>query len=323
MSPATAIGDCRRCESPLERGDLRCAICSETVPSAEGPDAHHERVEILRCRGCGAAMGYEIEAQAPRCGFCDAVLEVETVEDPVEQTEHYLAFRVSPDEARRSLKAWFGRQGFFRVQDLRQRAQVEELTPLWWVAWVFDADATISWSADSNQDSRRSAWAPHAGQTPMTFRRLLVSASRGLTNAEADVLAESYDLGARQPSPEGPPGAVVERFDVQRSQARQKVAEAIQLIAASEVTQRHVPGTRVRNLHVAALVRGLSTERFAFPAYVMAYRYESKLYRVVISGHQASVLTGEAPLHWLRVLGAIVALILVLALIAAAVAAAA
>ena len=38
MSPATAIGACRRCESPLERGDLRCAI--EKLAPGQRPANH-------------------------------------------------------------------------------------------------------------------------------------------------------------------------------------------------------------------------------------------------------------------------------------------
>ena len=55
MTPTN--GDCERCESPLERGDLRCAICGEAAPvSDSAPDTNALKIEVLRCGGCGAAV---------------------------------------------------------------------------------------------------------------------------------------------------------------------------------------------------------------------------------------------------------------------------
>ncbi|MGE0713044.1 MAG: hypothetical protein AB7N76_09670 [Planctomycetota bacterium] len=319
----SAEGRCGRCQSPLEQGDLRCAICGETAPApAQGAPAR-ESLSVLRCKGCGAAMAYDAAQQAPACAFCDAVLEVEVLVDPLEQTERYLPFAVDAPRAEAALRAWWGQQGFFRVQDLPQRAQVETLTPLWWVGWVFSAEALISWTADSDAGAGRSGWAPHAGQSPMRFDRLLVSASRGLTREETHALAQSYALATGLPQPQGGgERPVIEQFDVQRSLARARIAEAIEEVAQARVAKEHVPGARLRKLHVTALLRGLTTNRYAFPAYVLAYRYGQRLYRVVISGQDASHLTGESPLSWTRILLVAGAVLLVLALVLAAVLAA-
>ena len=85
MSTAS-LDPCTRCESPLEHGDLRCAVCGARAPAVL-PDANRSvAVEILRCKGCAAAVTYSAELQAAHCAFCDAVLELERIEDPLEQT---------------------------------------------------------------------------------------------------------------------------------------------------------------------------------------------------------------------------------------------
>lgn len=292
MTDAAPI--CGRCESPVEAGDLRCAICGQALPAGTA-GREVVVVDVHRCKGCGAAVEYDPDARAPRCVFCDRVMELERMEDPVEQTEAWLPFTATSAQARDALRRWLGSLGFFRPSDLRSEARVETLQPVWWVGWVFDAEALVSWAADSDAGSGRSAWAPHAGQTRMVFDDVLVSASRGLTDAEVSAMAPGLDLGSAGPEPEGARDAHVERFDVQRSLARRRIVEGVHRSAEARVAEEHVPGSRVRNLHTAVLLKGLDTRRLAFPSYVLAYRYRGSLYRVVIGGQDTDHVHGKAP----------------------------
>lgn len=235
-------------------------------------------------------------------------MNLEELVDPPEQTEHFLPFLVSQGEAKAGLKRWLGSRGFFRPSDLASGARLENLRPILWVGWVFDADCDVTWTADSNLGSRRSAWAPHSGQVQLEFDNLLVSASRGLSEDEVDALSPSYELAKREDSPYGLPANVVdldkvrvETFDVQRSAARRRIVRAAEKTAAAVVADRHVPGSRVRKVHASVLLRNLETERVAFPAWVLAYRYKGKLFRAVVSGHDPDVATGEAPLSIARI----------------------
>jgi hypothetical protein len=309
------IGHCERCKGVLERGDLRCAICGCAVPIAEDSVEHIE-VEILRCEGCGAAVSYDVKAQAPRCSFCDSVMHVEKMEDPMEQTGWWGDFQVEKERAGEALASWFSGLSFLRPSDLRQRASIEHLRPLWWVGWVFDATAEVSWTADSNAGARRSSWAPHSGNTELTFDNILISASRGLTDAEVKVLAPSYGLagGKETPPPEG--SGDVEQFDVQRSEARGKILDAAQALSAARVQAGHIPGSTFRNVNVELVLRGLTTRRCAFPAYVLAYRYRGALYRAVISGHDEGYVTGKAPYSVWKILFLVLGAVALVALLA-------
>jgi hypothetical protein len=291
---ATPVTTCERCESQLEIGDLRCAICSQAAPAVADSRTVTE-IEVHRCDGCGAALRYDVEVQAPSCGYCGSVMRLETLQDPMEQTQAFLPFTTDARQAQGALREWLATLGRFRPSDLKATARIDTLRPLWWVAWVFDATALISWTADSDAGSYRSDWAPHAGQAEMEFDGIAVSASRGLSEAETDALEHDYDFSTARPEPAGASGAAVEQFDVQRSLARGRVMSAIDQLAAERVGQRHVPGHRFRNVHVTALLRGLITRRLALPAYVLVYRYRGKRYRAVISGQRARVVFGTAP----------------------------
>ncbi|HEY8427534.1 MAG TPA: zinc ribbon domain-containing protein [Sandaracinaceae bacterium] len=292
---------CRRCETPLESGDLRCAICSLPAPVGHGAHGSAVAVEVLRCDECGAAVGYDVNVRAPRCAFCGSVMHLERSEDPIEEAQGYLPFRVDPATAQSALRRWLSTRGFFRPSDLASAATIHALRPLWWVAWVFDCEALVSWAADSNAGAGRSAWAPHSGQSPMGLRSVLVSASRGLREDEARALAPAFDLRTVQPRPHAFEGAAIERFDVQRSTARAILARAIENAAAAHA-RAWIPGTTHRNLKVAVLLKRLSTQRLALPSYVLAYRYREKLYRVVVHGQDARCIVGDSPISIWKVL---------------------
>lgn len=296
---------CPRCACGLEAGDLRCAVCGLSVP-ADAALPEVARANVLRCHTCGASVRYDIEVQAPRCAFCGAVAHVERPTDPMERPRVIFPFVVQPEQAQQAMRAWLGTLGWFRPSDLATEARIASMRPLWWVAWIFDARALVSWTADSNAGARRSAWAPHAGQTSMEFESILVPASRGLNAKECEKLTRYFSLGRTIPAFTGPPGAVCESFSVQRSAARETVTRAIEAVARERVAQ-HIPGTRVRKAKVAVLLEGLKTRRCAMPTYVLSYRYEGKLYRALVHGQDASCVFGMAPYSLAKIVLAVVA----------------
>ncbi|MCG8652510.1 MAG: hypothetical protein MI861_21905 [Pirellulales bacterium] len=316
-----AVLHCSRCDTPLESGDLRCSICGLSSPHQD-ENAAKVAVKVLRCKGCGAAIAYDPEHQAPSCSFCGDVVEVESIKDPMEQTEGYLPFTLTPQQARGALQRWLGSLGWFRPSDLLSSSRLEQLKPLWWVGWVFDAESWVSWTADSNAGSGRSAWAPHSGQNEIFFDDILVSASRGLTDSEVNAITPGLNLNSAQTSPQGAADATMEQFDLQRSQARQQITAAIQNLAAQQVQDKHVPGSRFRNLKVSVVLRRLITKRLSFPAYVLAYRYKNQLYRVVICGQDGNRVVGSAPYSYAKVFMVVaiaaMALLVFLALLALA-----
>lgn len=290
---------CQRCQSPLESDDLRCAVCGLPTPILLAP-VLAETAEILRCNGCGAAVSYSAEAQAPRCDFCGSVMEVEVPEDPVEEASRFVNFRVDETAARAALKQWLGSLGFFRPPDLQTQSTIDALKPLWWVGWMFDATVSMCWAADSNAGSGRSQWAPHSGGGTLELRRVVVSASRGLTEPECTALVPNYNIEDAADAPVGHAGATVEQFAVQRSAARKLISQALESVAAAQAKPM-IPGTTYRNLHVSVLPTRLQSSHFAFPAWVLAYRYDGELYRAIVHGQDPRVVIGKAPYSWARI----------------------
>ena len=267
--------DCTRCATPLEHGDLRCAVCALAVNVA--PDlVSKAHSEILRCTDCGAAIAYDANR---------------------------LPFAVSRDQAQLALRTWLGLRGFFAPKTLSDEAVIETLQPLCWAAWIVNAKALVAWTADSDHNSNRSSWAPHSGKVSIEFGNICVSASRGLDQIECARLVPYYDLSHVVGISEQIPGevpAMTESFDAQRSAARATVQRAIEGVA--KVRVRHaVPGSTVRNINVSCLIERQTTDRVALPAWVMAYRYRGSPYRAIINGQRADQVFGSSPTDWMKV----------------------
>lgn len=231
-------------------------------------------------------------------------MAIEQLVDPLEEAEIRIPFAVPREAAELAVRGWLGRRGFFAPKALRDEAVLESLTPLCWAAWVCSAQAQVAWTADSDEGARRSAWAPHAGQVPMRFESIVVPATRGLSAAECTALVPYYDL--RRAVPVGSEAAagevftVIESFDAQRSAARRQVQAGLEATAKTRI-EPHIPGRKFRNVHVACLLQGQTTQRVALPAWVLAYRYRGRPYRAIVHGQRAEVVLGRAPLDRAKV----------------------
>lgn len=314
--------ECTRCRGQLEHGDLRCAVCALPV-RIEAAGERSARAQVLRCTDCNAAVAFSVKAQAPHCAFCGAIMAIEQLVDPLEVAEVRIPFAVERDAAAHALRGWLGRRGFFAPKSLRDDAVLETLSPLCWAGWVCSAQAQVAWTADSDEGAKRSAWAPHAGQVPMRFEAIVVPATRGLTAAECSQLVPYYDLRhavpvAGEASEDVVEDVVIESFDAQRSAARAQVQRAIEATAKTRV-EPHIPGRKFRNVHVACLLQGQTTQRMAFPAWVLAYRYRGRPYRAIIHGQRGELVFGRAPIDRVKlaivVASALAAIALVVALV--------
>jgi hypothetical protein len=306
---------CARCASPLEDGDIRCAVCALAAPVVSTTTLQTQ-ARVMRCTECQAATAYSADDKALVCAFCGAKTKVEEPVDPVENAEIVLPFLVDKPGAQTALRAWMKTLGFFRPNDLHSASTMDSMHPLNWAAWICSARALVSWAADSNAGARRSAWAPHAGTNHMDWDALCVAASRGITLKEAFGLAPAYDTSRTS----GEQTGVIEQFDLQRSAAREIIGDALRNSAVDRLKRGIIPGSTFRKIKVSLLLEALTTRRYALPAWVLTYKYGSKRYRAIVHGQDPRVVVGSAPYSiWkilLVVLGSLAATAAIAAIIA-------
>lgn len=300
MTSAEAV--CSRCRSSVEPGDLRCPVCSLAIVDSARRDGSHLRIEILRCDECGAAVNYSLKKKAPTCAFCGSTQHVEVSEDPRERCDTALAFTVDRERAEGAYHRWLAAQGWLCPDDLATSSCVESMQGLWWAGWLVNGEALVSWAADSDSGRKRAQWAPHAGQFEERIENLVIAATRGLDYNETSFLIPSYQLSKTLDVPVEPtPDYHLEHFDLPRSSARRFIRDRISDLARATAEAEHIPGSEFRRFSASILLRRLVTQRCVFPAWVIAYRYGGRLYRIVISGHDEQRIIGNVPRSKLKI----------------------
>ncbi len=304
---------CTVCQALVDEEDLFCANCGTEVPHREsvGENATQEFRHNFECQGCGASMSYDASAQTLRCPFCGSG-RLENKPDARTLAPHRVVpMGVDRDSAVATMRRWLGK-GFWRPSDLSERAAVTTMTPVYVPYWVFAARTFTYWTADSSETPFGASgdWRPLSGEHRGSYAGLLVGASSVLTPGETSALCP-FDL-ARGVTPEQLDfeNVIVEQFRVQRKYARPLARQGLENLERNACAQ-YVPG-RNRNLQVNVRLEGLSSEPVLLPIWVMAYRYQDRVFRFLING-QTGQATGQAPTSWKKVIVAVIVGILLLA----------
>jgi predicted RNA-binding Zn-ribbon protein involved in translation (DUF1610 family) len=317
---------CAVCQAMLDEEDLFCANCGTEAPGRAqlAQDAPNQTTGSLvsthnfECQGCGASMSYDASAQTLRCPFCGSEKLDEQKDAKTVAPNRVLPFDVKRDAAMNSLRAWL-KKGFWRPGDLSDAAIVTKMTPVFVPYWVFSARVNAFWTADSSQTpaGARGDWYPLSGTHQGEYRGLLVGASGALTPAETTAICP-FDLNKSvSPDQVDLENVVFEQFRVQRKYARPLARQGFENLANQDCC-KYVPG-RCRNLKVNAQLEGLTSEAVLLPVWIMAYRYQDRVFRFLLNG-QTGKATGQAPTSWKKVLVAIGIAVLVVVIGAAVIA---
>lgn len=279
-----------------------------------------------QCPSCGASVELPPERLADSCAFCEAPLVDASGE--AEPVEHVLPFDVDRERAARALRGWL--QGkWLAPEAVRKAARPAALHGVLVPFWVFDGVARSRWDARVGVNWSRTTtsthvvngrpqvrtrtvteteWFPLSGTHAATYTRQLVSASRGLPEAEANGL-EPFDLGRATPwSPERVAGWIAERPTVDHDEAARIVAREVAERENATLRREFLPGDRaedVRNDTSLAIER---VELALLPVWIATFRRGGKPFRLLVNGQTAEVV-GVAPRSPWKV-GCLVALLL-------------
>jgi hypothetical protein len=305
---------CTVCGGLIDEEDLFCANCGTEAPSRErnGSGRAHDRSQTLthsfECSGCGASMSYDASARSLRCPFCGSEKLAKRTDQPTLAPQSVVPFRIGRDETTATLRQWLGR-GFFRPGDLAERALVDKMAAVYVPYWIFSARTHTYWTADTNQlpMMSRGDWRPLFGEHRGAYAGLLVGASGALTSQETEAL-RPFDLGAAvEPGQVDLDNVTVEKFKVGRKYARPLAREGLEQLERQACQVQYVPG-RARNVKVNPLVEGLVSEPVLLPVWIMAYRYNERVFRFLVNG-QTGAATGEAPTSWKKILALVMAIL--------------
>jgi DNA-directed RNA polymerase subunit RPC12/RpoP len=306
-------------EIPIEEG-LRLAARGFGTP-----------VTQVSCRECGATVNVTPGEQTARCAFCGSqqVLAQEAPGTAI-RPESLVPFKVDKAGANQRFEEWLGGL-WFRPNDLKRMARLQEMGGVYIPFWTFDAWARSDWTAEAgyhyyetewttdangNQVSRqvqRTRWVPAAGQRQDFFDDTLVCASRGLP---PDLVAKLETFDTKQLTPYRPQflaGWRAESYAVDLmpawGSAQQRMTEVQRSRCSSDV-----PGDTQRNLAVHSQFSHVTFKHVLLPIWIAAYRYGDKPYQFLVNGQTGEVV-GKAPWSTAKIVLAILAAVLLITVI--------
>lgn len=292
-------------------------------------------MSTFACNQCGAGLAFD-GLRTARCPYCDSPNFVER--PPAEgqpDPQFVVTFVGDAEVARRSFDRWLGGRSMFADPALRH-AKVEDLRGIYVPSYLYSAVASSDYTAQIGEEYKeterytttvngktetrtrtvtRTEFRPLAGRHVSYVTDVLVSASQGLSNTEL-ARVEPFDYKQmRQYAPALVSGWIAEEFGrpATECQAASR-SEAVDVVG--DKLQRFMPGDSYRDLAWKTTVSWESLDPVLVPVWVFAVRYrqDKDPLRVVING-QTGKIHGRVPLSKLKILGALLLALTVIAAI--------
>ncbi len=330
--PAVHVAPCPSCGGLVEAEDAFCHGCGARLDGAglvaasavesAAPPKH------LRCENCGAEVALDPEQRSYACAFCDSKYVVELPEEVSRRQppEFVIGFAVTAEAARERFREWIGSNSLFRPGDLKYVSLVEKVRGVYLPFWSFSMRARSQWSAQigeywyrtetyttrqggktvtKTRRVRETEWWPLAGRHHRYYNGYLISASRGLSQGEAEAIKPFHLAALRRYAPHYLAGWAAEDYRLESDEALKLCQEEF-----CRREQQHVaaflPGDTYRALSLRTFFEDVGSDLILLPVYVLTYRYHDKLYRFLVNG-QTGRVAGSKPLSRARIAAAVAA----------------
>lgn len=288
----------------------------------------------LRCQSCGAELVVAQELRTTVCPYCAAPSVVErppSVDRPV--PTFALGFALTHPAAGERVKHWLRTRNPWSHSGLK-RASLQEVRGVYVPAYLYSALATSHYSASIGENYTetetytttengktvtktrtvtKTEWRPLHGEHAEYVPDVLVTASRGLSNAELEEL-EPFDLRVlARYEPALVAGWVAEEPSLSREECLTLAREET-VAKVGRRLKAFMPGDSHRDLQHQTRLESESLDVCLVPVWVLAARYDEKKppLRVVVNGQTGEVF-GKVPLSWVKVALTVLAVLAVVA----------
>jgi len=334
-------------------GFLSCPYCGHKEAIPESADQVQERsfeqyLQIrpeqleqlaanaleVRCQSCGATVTFTPPEVAGQCDFCGVQIVAQPKSaDPILAPEGVLPFRFTQREAETGLRQWL-QSRWFAPNALKQFARPDAINGVYLPFWTYDAYTTSYYAGErgehyytsetySERDSqgrevtrtrqvRHTRWSPATGEVARWFDDVLVAATTSLPQKRLEAL-EPWDLTELKPyDPAFLSGFRAQRYQVDLAQGFEHVKQFAAGVIKGDVRQA-IGGDEQRIHNIATHYSGVTFKHLLLPVYAGAYRFNQKVFQIVVNGRTGEI-QGDRPYSFWKIalLVGTIALILVI-----------
>ncbi len=263
------------------------------------PEADGQPAFDVQCQDCGALLHLAPHQRTTTCFFCRSPSIVSRPGDPRRPTPRFaLPFVLPPELAYARARRWQRSLNWFSSSELRH-ATITDLQPIYAPCFLYSAIAYSNYAVSIGEaygdksgflTNDNADWLPLQGLHAAFVRDVVVSASRGLSNAELSQL-EPYDLRALHrytPAlisgwPAEDPSVEPElMWALARDEARQDIARRL---------HQFMPGDGYHGLQFQTELRHEVLEPVLLPLWVLPVRlsHSGRPVRLLVNGQTGKV----------------------------------
>ncbi len=252
-------------------------------------------------------------------------MDVDADREPVDQV---VPFEIARERAG-ALLAGFLQDQWLAPESVRKASRPSELQSVLVPFYVYDALARTDFSAQigiywyrtetyttvvdgktvtRTRQVKETDWHGFSGSHARRWFDHLVSASRGLPEAEANAL-EPFDMGRAIPfAPAATAGVAAEHPTVPKESAQATAAEELRQLEHRAISAGHLPGDTHSGLKSQTRVEVEGIRLVLLPVWIAAFDGPKGVIRLLVNGQTGEVI-GDVPRSWWKIGCSIFALI--------------
>jgi DNA-directed RNA polymerase subunit RPC12/RpoP len=284
----------------------------ETLNQAE----HGWGVErkTLHCDNCGAELAVSEGTLSTTCPFCASnKVNLTTAASSILRPRYLISFKIDVEAVRSRAKEWLGK-GWFHPSELASSTVIDRFTGIYLPFWTFGASIQARWKAEVGYEHTESyydaasksmktrvviRWRWENGEAGLKVSDLLISGSSHISHIilvriepfnlndlvlySADFLAgwqaHAYDI------------SLPKAWEAGKNDMRER---------AKQACYQDIPSPHVRNFSMSADFADETWRYLLLPVYLAAYRFEDKVYQVMVNG-QTGMVAGQKPVAWWKI----------------------
>ncbi|RPH56199.1 MAG: hypothetical protein EHM81_13465 [Chloroflexi bacterium] len=322
-------------------GGVACEHCGYTAaPQAQTVGLHASVMEFtletlnkaergwgvarkeMHCDSCGADMAIPENALSATCPFC-ASHHVNVREAPTDQLRprYLIPFKIQPQATRALAQRWLG-QGWYHPDELGASAIVDRFTGIYLPFWTFSAQIASEWKAQVGYERQenyydhddkawktrtRIDWRWEKERVNLAMVDLLVCGSSRISQVLVKQLSPFQLKDLVSYAPDFLAGWQAQTYDLTLPKAWEQ-GKAEMRERAKKACRDSIQSSHVRNFSMTADFAEETWRYVLLPVYLAAYKFENKVYQVMLNG-QTGAIAGQKPVAWWKIWLAVAAML--------------
>jgi len=278
---------------------------------------------VLHCDNCGADLIVSKVALTSTCLFC-ASNKVNVCVAPSEhlRPRFLVPFKIKSDTTRERAKEWLGK-GWFHPGELSASSILESFSGIYLSFWTFDARISSVWKAEVGHEHQeryydhndgewktrtKIEWRWESGSVTISISDLIVPGNSHISRLILERLYPFHMSELVVYAPDYLAGWQAQGYDIILPDAWDE-GKAIMRDNAKSACHDDISSSHVRNFSMTANFGDESWRYVLLPVYLAAYKFENKVYQLMVNG-QTGTVAGQKPVAWWKIWLAITALLL-------------